>query len=151
VPFFFELALMTTIDFYFNTADVNALVLNLSQRAINQHRQVTLAVNDMTEAEKLSQVLWQANPTSFLPNCLISDLQAAQSPIVIAWPEQTHLQDDILINVSQFQPANFSRFKRLIEVVTDVEHDKSVARQRYVFYRDRGYTIKHVDMLKESI
>jgi len=50
-----------------------------------------------------------------------------------------------LINLSQKQLTAFSRFRQLIELVGVEEQDKILARQRYKFYRDRGYEIKHFD------
>jgi DNA polymerase-3 subunit chi len=56
------------------------------------------------------------------------------------------VHDDILLNLRQDQPAFFSRFQRLIEIVGMDDADKAAARVRYKFYRDRGYEIRQHDM-----
>ena len=54
--------------------------------------------------------------------------------------------DDVLLNLSEEAPAFFSRFNRLIEVVGKDEGDKTSARTRFRFYKDRGYDLKHHDL-----
>jgi len=36
-------------------------------------------------------------------------------------------------------PEHFARFERLLEVVGDAPDDLTAGRERYRFYRDRGY------------
>jgi DNA polymerase-3 subunit chi len=49
--------------------------------------------------------------------------------------------DDVLVNLDRDQPAAFARFHRLVEIVGRDDDDKQAARDRYRFYRDRGYEI----------
>jgi DNA polymerase-3 subunit chi len=80
---------------------------------------------------------------------LASHALAKETPVVMDWQEKQLCQDDILINLTQKQLTTFSRFRQLIELVSTEEQDKELARQRYIFYRDRGYEIRHFD--KESL
>ena len=59
--------------------------------------------------------------------------------------ENSLLQDDMLINLTQAEPSFFSRFTHLVELVSADEQDKVAARKRYTFYRDRGYEIKSIN------
>jgi DNA polymerase-3 subunit chi len=52
----------------------------------------------------------------------------------------------VLVNLRDEWPPSFSRFQRLIEMVSDNHADKSAARTRYKFYRDRGYEIRTHDL-----
>lgn len=142
---------MTRIDFYFNVANAQDVVADLVKSALIKHRQVTIVVDEQLAASKLGACLWQYKPESFLPNALSSSAVAAQTPIVIHWQNQVLLQDDMLINLTVNQPAFFSRFTQLVELVTDVEHDKVAARARFKFYRDRGYDIKSINLAQTKI
>ena len=45
----------------------------------------------------------------------------------------------------------FSRFQRLIEIVSaDDADDKQQARERFRYYRDRGYEIRTHDLARSS-
>lgn len=124
------------------------LVAQLTHKALQQHHQATIFMADAVAANTLSDYLWQVQPTSFMANACAGTAEATHTPVVLDWQAHTIFQDDILINLEAAQPSFFSRFKRLIEVVGLDEEDKAAARKRFMFYRDRGYTIQSVDLLK---
>ena len=70
---------------------------------------------------------------------------AAVTPVILDHDGEQLVHDDVLINLQQQYPPFFSRFRRLIEIVGLDEADRSAARERYRFYRDRGYEIKLLD------
>jgi len=58
------------------------------------------------------------------------------------------VHEQLLINLNAQCPAVFSRFERVIEIVSTDDADRELARERYRFYRDRGYEIRNHDMSK---
>jgi len=56
----------------------------------------------------------------------------------------------VLLNLRPEWPPFFSRFQRLIEIVSLDEQDRADARERFRFYRDRGYEIRTHDLSKNS-
>jgi DNA polymerase-3 subunit chi len=141
---------MTRVSFYTNVDHKSALVSHLVLKALNQKRQVTIFTQEV-DASRISDQLWMHDQSSYIANVLANDALASVTPVVIDWQISTIFQDDVLINLQESQPTFFSRFRHLIEIVGLDAHDKASARMRYSFYRDRGYEIKHVDMLKQSI
>lgn len=145
---------MTRIKFYSNVADKQSLLIRLLESALLKQRQVTVFTEDVNSAMVVSDCLWQNEPTTFLPHVMAHHTQAIKTPIIIACKKnamgQTDLaiQDALLINLTMQEPAFFSRFTYLIEMVGNDEQDKLSARQRYKFYRDRGYEIQHIDHAK---
>jgi DNA polymerase-3 subunit chi len=71
-----------------------------------------------------------------------------RTPVHIDW-EHKPLSDDFMVNLKPDIPSSFSRYLRLIEIVSNDEEDKKQARDRLKFYRDRGYEIKLIDATKE--
>lgn len=120
-------------------------MVDLVSAALNKHRQVTILEHDEDRASTISQALWHASSESFLPNMLATHTLAKQSPIVVNWHEIELIQDDMLINLTVKEPKFFSRFTQLVEIVSNEEQDKKLARERYKFYRERGYEIKNID------
>ena len=49
---------------------------------------------------------------------------------------------DVLINLTEEQPMFFSQFERVAEVIDDNESSKQAGRQRFQFYKQRGYEIE---------
>lgn len=136
---------MTRIDFYFNVSDKPKLLAELVETAIAKYRQVVILAPDDEMAKRVSDYLWQENPSSYLPNSPANHLHAARSPVVIGLQADNFMHDDMLINLASIEPSIFSRFTQLVELVSDEEEDKVAARARYKFYRDRGYEIKNIN------
>jgi DNA polymerase-3 subunit chi len=136
---------MTRVIFYSNVSDKQAALMILIRKALAKRHLITLFAESEQSAKVYSDVLWQQEAISFLPNVLASDALANQTPVVIGWQDDQLCQDDILVNLAQRQLTVFSRFKQLVELVGTDEQDKALARERFKFYRDRGYEIKHFD------
>ena len=136
---------MTRVIFYSNLVDKQMTLRNLVQKALEKRHLVTILTASEQAASQVNGGLWRHDASSFMPNVLASHALAAETPVLIDWQEKNLFQDDILINLTQQQPTSFGRFRELIELVGNDENDKAAARQRYKFYRDRGYEIKHID------
>ncbi len=152
---------MTRIEFYFNVADKHELIENLVHLALAKRRQISILTSDEQASAGVSAYLWQNKPSSFLPNMQINTknmndeepnkaqlnlINAAVTPVVISSHAKALLQDDLLVNLTSNEPNFFSRFTQLIEIIGLDVDDKSAGRQRYKFYRDRGYEIKNIDL-----
>jgi len=133
---------MTRIDFYFNAQDKFRQLAELAGQALPRGRRLFVFVPDEKVAGLVEHALWSSAQISFLPHCRSDHALAAETPIVVDWQGVNLVHDDVLINLCQTSPPFFSRFKGLIEIVSQEETDRADARDRYRFYRDRGYEIK---------
>lgn len=130
--------------------DKQLALCDLVKLALSKKHQVTILTESQSNAAITTDYLWKSSPTDFIPNVAAPHELAANTPVVVDWQENDLLQDDILINLTLRQPTSFSRFKALIELVGVDEEDKAAARQRYKFYRDRGYEIQHIDYASKT-
>jgi DNA polymerase-3 subunit chi len=137
---------VTRIDFYFNVEDRFRQLAELAGQAVSKSRRLFVFVGDAAMAERVEHALWTHVPTGFLPHCRSDHALAAETPIIIDWRGESLLHDDVLINLQPGHPPFFSRFKGLIEIVGQDETDRAQARDRYRFYRDRGYEIRSHDI-----
>jgi DNA polymerase-3 subunit chi len=137
---------MTYIDFYFNVENKFNKIHEILEKEIFRKRKIHISVSDLNAAELLSDFLYTASLTSFLPHTIINHEERA--PVHIDW-EHKLLSDDFLVNLKPDISSFFSRYLRLIEIVSNDEEDKKKARDRLKFYRDRGYEIKLIDATKE--
>ena len=48
---------------------------------------------------------------------------------------------DTLVNLHPEVPGFFSQFERVIETTGHDDHTRQLARERYRFYKDRGYLL----------
>jgi DNA polymerase III subunit chi len=135
---------MTRIRFYTDIPDRTNLIQYLVEQSIARQRQVTIYVEHAAEAAQLSDWLWQQS--AFIPNTLADTSHAAVTPVVLAWLPEHIQQDDMLFNCQATLPKFFSRFRHVFELIGSADEEKTAGRQRYAFYRDRGYEIQHMKM-----
>ena len=142
---------MTQIDFYTHVEDKLRTACRLAAKAFSHGMRVMVCCPDADNARRFDRVLWTTPAISFIPHCLASDPLAPVTPIIVDYDGTEPLHDEVLLNLQAERPPLFSRYQRLIEIVSlDVE-DQRVARERYKFYRDRGYEIRTHDLSKNSV
>lgn len=137
---------MTEIDFCFNVADKLRLVSRYAVKSIKQDGRLFVFTPDAQATGEVRRALWNFDQTSFIPHCGSSDALATETPVIVDHATEPLVHDDVLLNLSPSHPPFFSRFRRLIEIVGNLEEDKAAARERFRFYRDRGYEIRRHDM-----
>lgn len=137
---------MTYIDFYFNVENKFNKIHEIIEREIVRKRKIFIHVDDLSGAKALSDFLYTASLASFLPHSIGHYEEMAA--IHIDW-DHKFVSDDFMINLKSEILPSFSRYLRLIEIVSQNEEDKKTARDRLKFYRDRGYEIQLIDATKE--
>ena len=140
---------MTQIDFYTHVDDKLRTACVLAAKACARGMKLTVCCPDPETAQRLDRMMWTTPATGFVPHCPPNDPLAAQTPVIIDFrAEDNLLHDDVLLNLRAEQPPYFSRFQRLIEIVGLEDDDRAGARERFRFYRDRGYEIRTHDLSK---
>lgn len=137
---------MTQIDFYAQAEDKLQTACRLVAKARSLGLRVTVYCPDPDMASRLDRLLWTIPATGFIPHCRPDDRLASVTPVMIDTTGDAEGHDEVLINLHTQWPANFSRFQRLAEIVGTDDGDRSEARHRYKFYRDRGYSIRTHDL-----
>ena len=141
---------MTQIDFYFHVEDKLRTACTLSAKAYARGLRVLAYCADHEAGQKFSRLLWTAPPIGFVPHCTAGDKLAAVTPIIVDCEGTEPAHDDVLLNLRHELPPFFSRFQRLVEIVIIDEEDRRQARDRFKFYRDRGYEIRSHDLSKRA-
>jgi DNA polymerase-3 subunit chi len=138
---------VTTIDFYTHVEDKHDFVRKLCAKALATHARLVLWAADREHCERLSRMLWTAPATSFVPHVAAQDRLAPMTPIVLDCEAGPFPHDEVLVNLRREVPPFFSRFQRLVEIVAvQDEEDVRVARERFRYYRDRGFALRNHDM-----
>ncbi|MDH5246331.1 MAG: DNA polymerase III subunit chi [Betaproteobacteria bacterium] len=137
---------MTTIDFYTHCADRFEVASKLVTKAWAQHGTVRVLTPDARETEELGRLLWCAPATGFLPHCRLASPLAAETPILVDHALDHDGPAAVLINLHRHPPPFFSRFERLAEIVGRDVDDLAAGRERWKFYKARGYEIRSYDL-----
>lgn len=141
---------MTQIDFYFHVENKLQTACALSAKAFSRGLRVLAFCPDPVASQKFSRLLWTTPAISFIPHCGPDDSLAAVTPVIVDHDGTNLLHDQVLLNLRDEWPPFFSRFQRLVEIVSLDEEDRRRARERYKFYRDRGYEMQSHDLSKSA-
>ncbi|CDY74130.1 DNA polymerase III chi subunit [Caballeronia glathei] len=133
---------MTRIDFHSNVGDSIAYACRLVRKAyLSGQPIVVLAEPDRLAA--FDEQLWTFSPLDFVPHCMAASPLAKDTPVVLAANLDEVPHHQILVNLGMSVPPQFARFERLLEVVGNEEQELAAGRERYRFYRDRGYALNN--------
>ena len=141
---------MTKIDFYTGTTDKLRTACQLSHKAMQNGLRVLLHTPDETTTEALDKLLWQYPATAFMPHCRSDAAEAGDMPVLVSHLSDQLPHSELLISLHTACLPFFSRFERVIEIVSQDQEDARLGRERFGFYRDRGYEMRHFDLRKQD-
>ena len=137
---------MTRIDFYRYAEDKVRFACRLAATAFDRESRVVVYSPDAKVLADFDRTLWTFQATRFVPHCFASSAVAAETPVVLSSSGESLPHHDVLLNLADEWPPFFSSFERVLEIVAADEGDKERARERYAFYKKRGYDIKVNDI-----
>lgn len=142
---------MTKIDFYVlktaDSANRQVFACRLAEKAYQQGHHVYIHTGSPEESQQINETLWSFRADSFVPHELHQHADHEDCPVLIGHDSNPPRLMDVLINLNPQQPLFFSQFERLAEIVDDNNDIKQSGRQRYQFYKQRGYQLDthHID------
>ena len=140
---------MTQVDFYVLPSDSSEsrllLACRIADKAVQQSRQVLINTDSASETARLDELLWTFSQGSFIPHRVVDDKTAGAAPaepVLIGCGVAPAGEDwHVLINLAAGVPDFFSRYRRVAELVDGNETRREQGRERFRFYRDRGYEL----------
>lgn len=131
---------MTRVDFYIldssDPADVLRYCCRLVDKAYRSGHRICIVAADASQKAALDEMLWLYRPEAFLPHG-----DDPRDPVTLCLGEQIGDHCDVLINLATNVPGVFSRFQRLAEIVCQETQLLTASRERYSYYKHRGYPL----------
>jgi len=134
---------MTKVDFYTGSQDKLRTACQLSHKAMQNGIRTVISLPDESTRNALDKLLWHFPPIAFIPHCMSDAQEAVDMPVVLNLDNDRLPHFDLLISLHQECLPYFSRFERVIEIIGKDENDSRAGRERFKFYRDRGYELSH--------
>jgi len=136
---------MTRIDFYISPESQELaryqLACKLTEKAYKLGNKVYIHTESSEQAGQIDDLLWTFRDGSFIPHHACSQDSQKSAPVLIGYNKEVPAEADIMINLAQDIPDFFSQFERVAELVNENPDARARARERYKFYRDRGYEL----------
>ena len=139
---------MTQVDFYIVDSDSDDARLQLACKIVDKatqlDRHVFIHSTSDDEARKLDELLWTFSQGSFIPHRVVrgETEKPPPEPVLIGVNQSPGPgRWEVLVNLAAEVPEFFSRYERVAEVVDANALRREQSRERYRFYRDRGYKL----------
>ena len=141
---------MTQVDFYVlderATGNRFTLACRLSEKIYHQGRRIYIHTGSDEETRHMERLLWTFRQGSFIPHGTSGQCDPAVTPVIIGHQDDAGDEHDVLVNLSPAVPGFFSRFERVAELIDKEPQVVSAGRERFRFYRDRGYPLSKHDI-----
>jgi len=136
---------MTNIKFFFNVENKIELLCSLLPKRLIKKKNSLIYCANNEQLKNLSNYLWSNDSHNFFPHEINNHHDLNK---ITLSDEKIYWMDDTLINISNTIIDGFNRYLSLFEMVSVEEEDKKLARVRFQYYKDRGYSIESIDVNK---
>lgn len=116
----------------------DALAWRIADKAWRQGRRIYVHCEDEHHALQLDERFWSQPVTGFLPH----GLAGQPAPVVLGHGSDPGDHHDVMINLTPQVPDFATRFERVAEMITGDPALREEGRQRFRFYRERGFEIR---------
>ena len=142
---------MTRIDFYIVAEDqegsaADTVACRLAAKAFALGHRTYVHASDDAHARMIDERMWTFQQGGFVPHMLATEghelPEGLPAPVLIGFGSEPPADYwDLLINLQPTVPLFFSRYGRVAELVSADPEARQHGRERYRFYRDRGYEL----------
>jgi DNA polymerase-3 subunit chi len=139
---------MTRVDFYVLPEGAGPpegaamTACKLCDKAAAAGKRIYVYAPDPALADTVDSLLWSFRQGSFVAHERLAPALAEPLPAaLIGGAEPPEPYQDVMINLGADVPPFFSRFERVLEIVDGDAAQRAKSRERFKFYRDRGYEL----------
>ena len=130
------------VDFYLLKSDQHhdrwLYACRLLAKAYAKKHTVFVFSKNKQDAELIDELLWTFKEDSFIPHNLQGEGPVPPPAIQIGYEREPRGFNDILLNLSGSIPPFYSKFKRIMELVLNLEPEKEQSRLLYREYKADG-------------
>lgn len=135
---------MTSVDFYVLPENaqtpLTGFVVKLAEQLFRAGHRMYIHSDDSNLTRHLDEQLWVARDISFVPHDLVAKA-SEDTPVTLGESDDVRMHE-VLVNLGHDVPDFFSRYQRVVEVISGDPQQRQQGRVRYKFYKDRGYELK---------
>lgn len=130
---------MADVSFYVIQTQISQAVLacRICRKSFNTRQlPVLVKFEKQAELEQFDSLLWQFDPSSFVPHDVVQVEDDSTSPILLSLhvPEQFQ---GLCLNMGQ-NAVEPKRFRRVIEIIENNPEARAAGRLRFKAYREQG-------------
>ena len=137
---------MTRVGFYLlpegSPDDIRHTACRLIDKAYRQGLGIYVHTPCAESLADMDELLWTFRQGSIVPHIPVAQEDGISPVLLGCTPEPPDRLSDVLVNLTDTVPLFFSRFERVVELIGADDAQRAAGRDRYRFYRDRGYSLQ---------
>ena len=145
----FRILKLTRIDFYYDVKDIISFASRIArklyyEKVISVKHPLVIRCKNQSHCKEVGYSIHNFSKKDFLPCVEFSDKRAGLFPIILSTVSEMPLWADdiiVLLNLDTKIEMTFSSYRRVIEIVDQTELNRQKGRERYKYYKERGYEI----------
>jgi len=130
--------------------DINYAICKIIKKYFEQEKRVIVSSKDQNVINNINNLLWTFEQLSFIPHCIEKDYDSL-TPVLLM---DTNFKNDsiskkdynIFINLDDEEKTDYHDHDVIVEVVSDNERIKKLAREKYLYYKKNKLNVKHENL-----
>ena len=130
--------------------DINYCTCKIIKKFYEEGKKILVSSKNSILIDDLNKLLWTFEQLSFIPHSTSKDYDSL-TPVLLTetgYKNDSIIKKDynIFINLDDEVKTDYYNYEIVIELVSGNEHQKNLAREKYLYYKNNRLNVKHENL-----
>ncbi|OUX19238.1 MAG: hypothetical protein CBE17_00315 [Gammaproteobacteria bacterium TMED257] len=130
--------------------DINYCTCKIIKKFYEEGKKILVSSKNSILIDDLNKLLWTFEQLSFIPHSTSKDYDSF-TPVLLTetgYKNDSIIKKDynIFINLDDEVKTDYYNYEVVIELVSGNEHQKNLAREKYLYYKNNRLNVKHENL-----
>ena len=130
--------------------DINYCTCKIIKKFYEEGKKILVSSKNSILIDDLNKLLWTFEQLSFIPHSTSKDYDSF-TPVLLTetgYKNDSIIKKDynIFINLDDEVKTDYHNYEIVIELVSGNEHQKNLAREKYLYYKKNRLNVKHENL-----
>ncbi|CAI8301625.1 MAG: DNA polymerase III subunit chi [Gammaproteobacteria bacterium] len=130
--------------------DINYCTCKIIKKFYEEGKKILVSSKNSILIDDLNKLLWTFEQLSFIPHSTSKDYDSF-TPVLLTetgYKNDSIIKKDynIFINLDDEVKTDYHNYEIVIELVSGNEHQKNLAREKYLYYKNNRLNVKHENL-----
>ncbi len=130
--------------------DINYCTCKIIKKFYEEGKKILVSSKNSILIDDLNKLLWTFEQLSFIPHSTSKDYDSF-TPVLLTetgYKNDSIIEKDynIFINLDDEVKTDYYNYEIVIELVSGNEHQKNLAREKYLYYKNNRLNVKHENL-----
>ena len=130
--------------------DINYCTCKIIKKFYEEGKKILVSSKNSILIDDLNKLLWTFEQLSFIPHSTSKDYDSLTQVLLTetGYKNDSIIKKDynIFINLDDEVKTDYHNYEIVIELVSGNEHQKNLAREKYLYYKNNRLNVKHENL-----